>query len=80
MASQNNEYEIASTSSLSAMLSLVLSHEVLNRWWLSASVAMVEWPVWYLMTRLNNACSLSQQICDAANLLSRTTASGLLSV
>ena len=70
-ASQTNEYEMTSHSSLSASLSVKLSSQVgLNGWQLSASVALLDWPVWYLMTKSKNASSLSHQICDAPNLLS----------
>ena len=72
-ASQTYEYEITSHSSLLASLLVKLSSQVgLNGWWLSASVALLEWPVWYLMTKLSNASSLSHRICDAPNLLSMT--------
>ena len=67
MVSQTDECEITLTSSLSAWLSLVLSHEGLKGQWLSASAALLEQPVWYMMTKLNNARSLSHQICDASN-------------
>ena len=69
IASQPDEYEITLTSSLSVSLSLLMSHEGLNGWWLSVSAALLEWPVQYLMTKWNNA---SHYICDAPNLLSRT--------
>ena len=70
-ASQTDEYEMTSHSSLSASLSEKLSLQVgLNGWQLSASVALLDWPVWYLMTKSNNASLLSHQICDAPNLLS----------
>ena len=38
----------------------------------SASAALLERPVRYLMVKSNNASSLSHQICDAPNLLSCT--------
>ena len=70
-ASQTDDYEMTSHSSLLASLSEKLSSQVgLNGQWLSASVALLDWPVWYLMTKSNNASSLSHQICDAPNLLS----------
>ena len=73
MASHTNEYEITSNSSLLASLSVKLSlQERLNGQWLSASVALLEWPVQYLETKSNNASSLSHQICNAPNLLSIT--------
>ena len=72
-ASQTDEYEITSNSSLLASLSVKLSsHDGLNGWQLSASAALLEQPVWYLMTKSNNASLLSHQICDAPNLLSMT--------
>ena len=71
--SQTSEYEMTSNSSLLASLSVKLSlQDGLNGWQLSASVALLEWPVWYLMTKSNNASSLSHQICNAPNLLSMT--------
>ena len=72
-ASQTDEYEMTSHSSLSASLSVKLSSQVgLNGWHLSASAALLDWPVQYLMTKSNNASSLSHQICNAPNLLSMT--------
>ena len=72
-ASQTDEYEMTLHSSLSALLSVKLLSQVgLNGWWLSASVALLDQPVWYLMTKLTNASSLSHWICDAPNLLSMT--------
>ena len=62
---------MTSTSSLSVD-SESKSQEGLNGRWLSASAALLEWPVWYLMVKSNNASSLSHQICDASNLLSWT--------
>ena len=65
------EYNITSTSLLSVDSVLKLQ-EGLNGQWLSASVALLDWPVQYLMVKLNNASSLSHWICDAPNLLSCT--------
>ena len=56
MASQINEYEITSASLLFLLLSM--SHEGLNGQWLSASVTLLKLPVWYLMTKSNNAPNL----------------------
>ena len=58
------EYDITSTSSLSVDSVLKLQ-EGLNGQWLSASAALLEWPVWYLMVKSNNASSLSHWICNA---------------
>ena len=72
-ASQTNEYEMTSHSSLLALLSEKLSSQVgLNGQQLSASAALLDQPVWYLMTKFNNVSSLSHWICDAPNLLSMT--------
>ena len=68
MASQIDEEDITSTSSLSVSLSE--SKEGLNGQWFSASAALLEQPVWYLMVKVNNASSLSHQICDVPSLLS----------
>ena len=70
-ASQTDEYEMTWHSSLStSLLVKLLSQAGLNERWLSASVALLDRPVRYLMTKSNNASSLSHQICDAPNLLS----------
>ena len=69
MASQTDECEITSTSSLLFSLSLLMSHDALNGHWLSVSAALLEWPVQYLMTISNNASSLSHQIYNAPYLL-----------
>ena len=72
-ASQTNKYEMTSHSSQLALLSVKLSSQVgLNGWQLSVSAALLDWPVQYLMTKLNNASSLSNHLCDAPNLLSMT--------
>ena len=72
-ASQTDEYEMTSHSSLLASLSVNLLSQVgLNGQQLSASLALLDWPVWYLMTNLTNASSLSHQICNAPNLVSMT--------
>ena len=72
-ASQTNEYEMTSHSSLLASLSVKLLSQVgLNGWQLSVSAALLDRPVQYLMTKLNNASSLSHLICDAPSLLSMT--------
>ena len=60
------EYNIPSTSLLSVDSVLILQ-EGLNGQWLSASAALLEWPVQYLMVKLNNTSSLSHQICNAPN-------------
>ena len=72
-ASQTNKYEMTPHSSLLALLSEKLSSQVgLNRQWLSASAALLDQPVRYLMKQSNDASSLSHWICDAPNLLSMT--------
>ena len=60
------------STSLLSVDSESTSQEGLNGQWLSASAALLEWPVQYLMVKSNNASSLSHQICDAPNLLSCT--------
>ena len=60
---------MTSTSSLSVD-SASTSQEGLNGQWLSASVALLEWPVQYLIVKSNNTSLLSHQICDAPSLLS----------
>ena len=72
-ASQTDEYEMTSHSSLSVSLSeKLLSKLGLNGQRLSASAALLDRPVQYLMVKSNNASSLSHRICDAPNLLSMT--------
>ena len=65
------EYDITSTSLLSVD-SVSKLQEGLNGQQLSTSVALMEWPVQYLMAKSNNASSLSHWICNALNLLSCT--------
>ena len=64
---QMDEYEVISTSSLSVLLSL--SEFGLNGYWLSAYVALLEWPVWYLIIKQNDVISLSCWIFNAHSLL-----------
>ena len=58
------------STSLLSVDSVSKLQEGLNGQWLSASAALLEQPVWYLMVKSNNASSLSHQICDAPSLLS----------
>ena len=79
MMSQMVAYENTNGSSLSVSLSLS-NLQFGSRHQLKASAALLVQPDPYTMLKSNRASSLSQQTCDAPNLLFCTYARGLLSV
>ena len=69
MVSQMVAYDNMTGSSLLLSLTVSIPKSGFTGYWLKASVALLVLANLYRMLKLNRASSLSQQICDAPNLL-----------